>query len=634
MRFSRITLLLMVLTVMGITTAVPVAWQTRRVDDNALKSAAKNTEWLTYGQGYSEQRYSTLKLIDTTNVRRLGLAWSYEVGPGGGPQEATPLFANGVLYGITNWSITFAVDARTGKEIWRYDPEVAPGSVRLCCGVISRGIALYEGRVIVPVIDGRLVALDAASGKVLWSVVTVPKVNAENYSLTMAPRVMKGKVLIGNAGAEFAPYRGYLAAYDVDDGKELWRFYTVPGDPSRPFENKAMEAAAKTWAGEWWKYGGGGSMWDGMAYDPDAELVYIGTGNGLPWPQELRQGKGTARLDNLYVASILAIDIDTGQLKWHYQCTPGDEWDYDAIQHLMLADIRINGRNRRVIMQVNKNGYFYVLDRITGEFISGEPVAPVSWASGLDPKTGRPKINPDAYYSSERGVTVVPLQAHNTAQMAFNPATGLVYVPIAATSTFSFTAAANFQIIPGVQTLGIRGFGEPGPAPPLSVPKAYGPVREGQRGILSAWDPATQRERWFAPVGGQSGGGALSTAGNLVFQVTPQGRLMAYTADKGEMLLDIATGQSSGMGPPMTYLLDGKQYIALMGGNGAPPPRGAVAPPFAPIAVPGVPAIAPVPGEPTAAAAQRGQAPAPVPQIPTAPRPRLFVYTLDAAQKQ
>jgi PQQ-dependent dehydrogenase (methanol/ethanol family) len=488
--------------------------------------------------------------------------------------------------------------------------------------------------VIVPVVDGRLVALDAATGKVLWSVATLPKENPENYSFTMAPRVYKGKILIGTAGAEFAPFRGYLAAFDVNNGKELWRFYTVPGDPSKPFENRAMEAAARTWSGTWWKYGGGGSIWDGLAYDPDAGLVYVGTGNGLPWPQEVRQGKGSPRLDNLYIDSILAIDVDKGQLKWHYQCTPGDEWDYDAIQHLMLADVPINGRNRKVIMQVNKNGYFYVLDRITGEFISAEPVAPVSWASGIDPKTGRPKINPDAYYSSERGVTVSPLQAHNTAQMAFNPATGLVYVPIASVSTFSFTATDNFQIVPGVQSLGLRGPGDRGQAPPVSVPKAYGPVRTGQRGILSAWDPATQKERWFAPAGGNSGGGALSTAGNLVFQVTPQGRLIAYTADKGEKLLDVASGQIGGMGPPMTYLLDGKQYIAFMGGLGAPPAPGAVAPPFAPPR-----GLAPVTtGEPTAAAANRGQAP-PVPPAgargpaPAPPKPRLYVYTLDPTQR-
>ena len=327
MQISRLKWLLMPLAAIVFITGIMAARQTRRVDESALKNGEKGTEWVTYGHTYSEQRYSPLKQIDTTNVSLLGLAWSYEVGPGGGPQEATPLFANGVLYGITNWSITFAVDARTGKEIWRYDPQVVPGSVRLCCGVISRGIALYEGKVIVPVVDGRLVALDAASGKVLWSVIAIPKENSQNYSLTMAPRVYKGKIVIGTAGAEFAPFRGYLAAFDVNNGKELWRFYTVPGDPSKPFENKAMEVAAKTWAGEWWKYGGGGSMWDGMAYDPDAELVYVGTGNGLPWPQEIRQGKGSQRLDNLYITSILAIDVNSGRLKWHYQCTPGDEWD-------------------------------------------------------------------------------------------------------------------------------------------------------------------------------------------------------------------------------------------------------------------------------------------------------------------
>src|SRR5215470_11762209 len=419
MHLSRSKWLLMPLVAIVLMTGLVAARQTHRVDQNALKNADKGTEWLTYGHSYSEQRYSTLKQIDTTNVGRLGLAWSYQVGEGGGPQEATPLFANGVLYGITNWSIAFAVDARTGKEIWRYDPKVVRGGVRLCCGVISRGIALYEGKVIVPVVDGRLVALDAATGKVLWSVVTVPKENSQNYSLTMAPRVMKGKVIIGNAGAEFAPYRGYLAAFDVNNGKELWRFYTVPGDPSKPFENKAMEAAAKTWSGEWWKYGGGGSMWDGMAYDPDAELVYVGTGNGLPWPQDLRQGKGTPHLDNLYIASIIAIDADSGQLRWHYSCTPGDEWDYDAIQHLLLADLRINNRNRKVIMQANKNGYFYVIDRTNGEFISASEMSQVSWATGIDPKTGRPDIHPDALYSSKKGTTVYPVHMHNTSQMSF-----------------------------------------------------------------------------------------------------------------------------------------------------------------------------------------------------------------------
>ena len=606
--------------VLVLTGWVAAALQTRKVDDGALKKAAKNREeWITHGRDYFEQRYSPLTEINASNVNRLGLAWSYEVGTGGGPQEATPLMANGVLYGITNWSIVFAIDARTGKQLWRYDPNVdrsidAAGSDRLCCGVISRGVALYEGKVIVPVVDGRLEALDAATGKLLWSVLAIPK-DSISYSITMAPRVARGKIFIGNAGGEFPPYRGFLSAFDVKNGKELWRFYTTPGDPSKPFENPAMEKAAKTWTGEWWTLGGGGSIWDGMAYDPDANLIYVGTGNGTPWAQDVRQGKGTEHLDNLYIASILAIDADTGQLKWHFQCTPGDQWDYDAVQHLMLADIRINGRARKVIMQVNKNGYFYVIDRLTGAFISGEPVAPVSWARGLDPRTGRPLVNAEAHYTAEQGVTVSPLQAHNTAQMAFNPATGLVYVPLASAGSFSFTGTNNFQLTPGRQVWGLRGRGDSGPAPPLAVPPAYGPDRQlplGSRGILSAWDPATQTERWFGAGGGQSGGGVVATAANLVFQVTPQGRLLVYTADKGEKLLDLATGQTSGMGPPMTYLLDGKQYVAFMGGRG--------------IVVGGF--NLPLPAEATAAAA----APQPPPAAPNATpvMPRLYVYTLSA----
>lgn len=631
---QRMKLLILAIPGVILTTWIALSLQTRRVDDNALKNAARGSEWLSYGMSYAEQRHSTLTQINASNVGRLAQAWSYEVGPGGGPQEATPLYANGVLYGITNWSITFAVDARTGKEIWRYDPKAdrtmdQPGTSRLCCGVISRGIALYEGKVIVPVVDGRLQALDMVTGKLLWSTLAIPPPTPGEispYSVTMAPRVAKGKVFIGNAGAEFPPFRGYVAAFDVNNGNELWRFWTVPGDPSKPFESKAMEDAAKTWMGEWWKLGGGGSIWDGMAYDPDENLLYVGTGNGLPWPQDLRQGKDTPRLDNLYVASILAINADTGQLKWHYQCTPGDEWDYDAIQHLTLADIRINGRTRKVIMQANKNGYFYVIDRVSGEFISAAELSLVSWATEIDIKTGRPTIHPDARYSSQRGVTVYPLQMHNTSQMAFNPNTGLIYIPIASSNTFSFTAAESITPTPGRGNIGLARGGRGAGAPPLATPPPHGPVRKNsdgtdvRGGILTAWDPATQKERWFGIGGGQSGGGALSTAANLVFQITPQGRLFAYTADNGEKLLDVATGQTGGMGPPMTYLLDGKQYIAFMGGNGAQAGgrgggnRGAA------------------PQEPTAAAAQRGNipaTPAAAPAPPAANNPRLYVYAVD-----
>lgn len=289
----------------------------------------------------------------------------------------------------------------------------------------------------------------------------------------MAPRVVKGKVIIGNAGAEFPPYRGYFSAFDIDNGKELWRFYVVPGDPSKDFENKALERAAKTWTGDWWKFGGGGSIWDGLAYDPDTNLIYVGTGNGTPWSYEVRQGKGhEPHFDNLYIASVLAVNPDNGELKWHYQFTPADEWDYDATQHLMLADLRINGRDRKVVMQANKNGFFYVLDRITGELISAEPFAVVSWAKGIDMKN-RP--------SDRKSGVVLHLHPRRhrrarprtgAAQMAFSPITGLVYFPGNATGTFSFTATDNFQFTPGNQTFGLAGRGAP-PAP-LAVPRQRG----------------------------------------------------------------------------------------------------------------------------------------------------------------
>jgi quinohemoprotein ethanol dehydrogenase len=350
-----------------------------------------------------------------------------------------------------------------------------------------------------------------------------------------------------------------------------------------------------------------------MAYDPDLDLLYVGTGNGTPWANEIRQGKAAEPLANLYVASILAVDPDNGRLKWHYQATPGDVWDYDATAHLMLADIRIKGRTRKVIMQANKNGFFYVLDRSNGEFISGEPFSKVSWALGINPKTGRPKINPEAYYSAERGVTVAPSGggAHNWAQMAFNPATGLVYMPISADSTSNFTADPNFKLTPGAMNPGLdlgAVFGAPwvpgiSPRSPNAVPEPIGPTRApGLRGMLSAWDPATQMEKWTAPVGGSTGGGVLSTAGNLVFQVTGNARLYAYTADRGEQLVEIVLGQSPA-GPPITYMIDNKQYIAIMSGQG----------------LPGSPAFAGPPGTP-------------VPSLPSgtpAVKPRLYVYTLD-----
>jgi quinohemoprotein ethanol dehydrogenase len=610
------------------------AQQPHRIDDAALRNAGKSgEEWLTYGLDQGETRYSPLSQINAANVSRLAPAWSYDLGAGGGNQEGTPLVWNGTIYGITNWSGVFAVDARTGKERWRWDPEVNQAAVRsrICCGVVNRGVAVYQGKIIAPVIDGRLEALDAETGKPVWEArVAYPQ---DNYTLTMAPRIAKGKVIIGAAGSELL-VRGFFSAYDADTGKLAWRFYTVPGDPSKPFENPALKKAAETWGGDWWKLGGGGSVWDGMAYDPEADLFYVGTGNGGPWPEELRKSKGK---DNLYVCSILAVKPETGELKWYFQAVPGDSWDFDSVQQLLLADITVKGKPRKVIMQANKDGFYYVLDRVTGQFISGQPFAQVTWAKGLDEVTGRPIVNQEAHYGTE-SITLAPGPggAHNWAPMSFNPTTGLVYIPTSTSSTSNFAVDPNFTVKPGrsntgllprtgaagAQNAGAQNAAQTAAVKTLAPPPAIGPApANGERRALVAWDPATQKERWRGPEGGSIGGGTMTTAGNLVFQVTPDGRLLAYSADKGEKLLEINTGQGGGMGPPITYQIDNKQYVALMGGTGKVTPR------FPP------PAPAAAPGTLTSTTSTTGGAPDLVPpaapDVPSGPLPKLLIYALD-----
>ena len=584
-----------------------VAQQPRKVDDAALKNAGKTgEEWLMNGLNPGETRYSPLKQIDATNVSRLGLAWSYDVGVGGGYQESTPLVSNGVMYSVTNWSIVFAVDARTGKEKWRWDPEVNHATVtpKICCGIVNRGLGIYEGKIFVPVIDGRLEALDAETGKPVWEARVA--YTQDSYTLTMAPRVVKGRVLIGVSGAEY-PVRGFLAAYDANTGKQAWKFYTIPGDVTKP-ENEAMRKAAATWDP---KYKiGGGTVWDAIAYDPDLDLVYFGTGNAGPWPADLRNSKGK---DNLYVCSIVAVSATTGEYKWHFQTVPGDTWDYDAVQQLILADVTIKGQPRKVIMQANKNGFFYELDRTTGKFISGQPWVKVTWAKGLNEATGKPIFNEEASYDKENSATVMPGPngGHNWAPMAFNPTTGLVYIPTTSGVTFNYATDPNYEYKPGQLNLGVAAGAPPAArggrggrggaaaggananapsgevataaaqaaaAPPPAVPAkqatrkpaaaAIGPdVGEGS--LLVAWDPATQTPRWVAKGGGSLGGGTVTTAGNLVFQVLGTGQLEVYSADKGEKLLEIQTNLRSAAGPPMTYMLDGKQYVTFQGGQGA-----------------------------------------------------------------
>jgi quinohemoprotein ethanol dehydrogenase len=544
---------------------------------NAAKSASDG-DWLTYGLTPGETRFSPLKHLDASNVKRLGLVWSYEVGEGGGDQEATPLVWNNTIFGVTNWSIVFAVDARTGKEKWRWDPEVnrKATSDKMCCGVVNRGLALYHNKVYVPVNDGRLEALDADTGRPVWEA-RVSHVQDEQ-TLTMAPRIAKGKVIVGAAGGD-RPTRGFFAAYDADTGRQIWKFYTVPGDPAKGFESEAMRKAAATWEGEWWKLGGGGAVWDGISYDPDTELLYVGTGNAEPWPSALRTKDVSTGRDNLYVASIVAVNVDTGTLKWHYQMVPGDEWDYDSVQQMILADLNINGKTRKVIMQANKNGFFYVLDRITGEFISAQPFSRVTWAKGIDQKTGRPIINAEVKY----GKDPVPVSpggggAHNWSPMSYNPQTGLVYIPSRGWDTFTYATDYDFKPDPSR----VGGAGQTGlklnttgltrkPTGPAIGPE---PLEGGNLGTLVAYDPVKQEIRWRVPVGNSRYGGTLSTASNLLFQVAPDGRLIVYSADKGDKLFELATGLRNGMGPPITFAVDGNQYIALMGGSGGTPSPG------------------------------------------------------------
>ena len=482
------------------------------------------------------------------------------------------MVSNGVLYATGDWSNVFAVDARTGRELWRWEANAdrARGE-RACCDVVNRGVALYRGRVYVGVIDGRLVALDAATGKPVWDVQTTPI--DEPYTITGAPRVVDGKVIIGNGGAELG-VRGFVSAYDAETGKLAWRFYVVPGDPSKgpdgAASDKALQAALPTWTGEWWNNGGGGGTpWDAMAYDPEAKLLYVGTGNGSAWDRALRSPGGG---DNLYLSSIIALDVATGELKWHYQTTPGDQWDYTAVQHLILADVTIDGRARKVIMQAPKNGFFYVLDRLTGELLSAEPYAKVTWAKGVDRKTGRPIETKQARYADfVETQWPGPGGAHNWHPMSFNPATGLVYVP-AVEGSFNYGREVGFKRVPGFWNMGIdlasRTVGGALPPLPKSEYEDGTGTEVGAASSLLAWDPATAAPRWRVKyTSGATGGGTLTTAGNLVFQGLSDGHLVAYTADKGEKVWDVNVGAGI-MAAPSTYQLDGRQYVSVLVGWG------------------------------------------------------------------
>ena len=525
------------------------------------------SEWLSYGRTYREQRFSPLDSVNRDNVNELDLVWSFKFDTARG-MEATPIVHNGVIYVSTGWSHVHAIDARSGEELWHYDAKVPKAQLaKTCCGPVNRGVAIWQEDIDSPLqvffgaLDGRLIALDAVTGEENWAVQSTP--TDGNYSVTGAPRIVKGMIIIGNGGAELG-VRGYVSAYDVTTGEMKWRFYTVTGDRNKPQENAALEAALETWSGdEWHKLGGGGgTAWDSLVYDPELDLLYIGTGNGSPWNRELRSPGGG---DNLYLSSIVALRPDTGEYVWHYQVTPADNWDYTATQQMVLAELEIEGEMRSVIMQAPKNGFFYVLDRKTGELLSAEKFGRVTWATHVDMETGRPVESKFANYQENGGSFIwpSPYGAHNWQPMSFSTKTGLMYIPVQSIPSY-FSAVKEVMYRVNRWNTGVD----------LNTnrdPKSWVAGRASADaliyGELVAWDPVKKKRAWKVHHSKPSNGGILSTAGDLVFQGTWDGTFAAYDAYNGKKLWQYKS-DSAVLAGPMTYELDGEQYIAVAQGSG------------------------------------------------------------------
>jgi len=531
---------------------------TAKVDGASIRANTKATkDWPSYGLDYAETRFSRLTQISDANVKDLGLAWTYNLESTRGI-EATPLVVDGIMYVTASWSIVHAIDVRTGKRLWTYDPKVARTmGYKACCDVVNRGVALYKGRVYLGAYDGRLIALDAATGTKLWEQDTIAD-HKRSYTITGAPRIVKGNVIIGQAGAEY-DVRGHVSAYDAISGKLKWRWFTVPGDPSKPYENAAMKTAAATWdpSAKYWEAGGGGTVWDSVAYDPELNLLYIGTDNGTPWSRNLRSPKGG---DNLFLASIVALDADTGRYVWHYQEVPGENWDYSSTQSIILADLTLDGKKRKVLLHAPKNGFFFVIDRTNGKYISANNYVDVNWATGYDAK-GRPIEVAEARSDKLRDAIPGPFGAHNWHPMSFNPTTGLVYVPtqnvpinMADDKNWGFNSNKPGQPHGGLGWNLAMNLGQPTPAN-----KPFG--------RLIAWDPVAKKEAWHVEQVSPWNGGTLATAGNLVFQGTADGRFVAYNAKNGEKVWEAAVGTGA-VAAPSTYEVDGTQYVSIAVGWG------------------------------------------------------------------
>ncbi len=539
--------------VMSLGAVACAAGEGDRIDDAAMADASRE-DWVAYGRTSTEQRFSPLTQVNAETVADLKPDWFLEL-PDDNGLVSTPLVVGGVLYFIGSMNRVRAVDATSGEVLWTYDPHVEDYADRMRVGWDhNRGIAYWNDKVYVATWDGRLNAVDAATGEEVWSATTIDP-SLPMY-ITGAPKVFKGKVLIGNGGTEHGPSRGYVTAYDAETGEEAWRFWIVPGDPADGFETDAMEMAAESWTGEWWEHGGGGNAWHGFTYDAELDQLYIGTGNGSPWNAKIRSPAGG---DNLFLCSVVALDPDTGEYIWHYQTTPGETWDYNSNMDMVLADLEIEGEMRKVMLHAPKNGFFYVIDRASGEVISAEPFTPVTWASHIDLETQRPVVNPEARFPDGRAlVAPSPLGGHGWHAMSFNPETGLAYYPaIHATYVYSDPPGdlSTWRSTPWVGGTGVAG----GFGPSTREDNVYS--------TLQAWDPVRQELAWEVPLPGIYSPGTVTTAGNLVFQGRLDGTFAAYRADTGEELWthDMGLGISA---PPISYAVDGKQYVALLVGWG------------------------------------------------------------------
>jgi quinohemoprotein ethanol dehydrogenase len=576
--------------------AAPAAPQAAgNVDAARLQSADSEPQnWFTGGRDKDGTYFSPLTSIDAGNVNQLGFAWSYDLGEPRRGQEATPLVIDGVMYTSGTWGYVYAVDAATGKELWRYDPKAESFMARNpCCDLVNRGVAVWKGKVFVASVDGRLHALSAATGKKLWEADTIVDRKLP-YSSTGAPQVAGSVVVIGNSGADMGhgAVRGYVSAYDLETGALKWRFFTVPPAVGQPYENPELAAADKTWdAHRPPQFKGGATVWDGFAYDASLNLLYFGTANAAPY--DLRQ-LGPQQLDGLYATCIIAVDASTGRMAWYYQETPHDSWDYDAVQKMVLADIMVDGAPRSVIMQASKNAFFYVLDRRTGKLLSAKNYAFLNWATHVDMKTGRPVVTKQAdWYNTAKLTYPSWFGAHTWNPMSYSAQTHLVYIPVIDVPTIWVDLLHNGSKVKYVEGFfTVNGIIPDDTYDSKESARLWGPVPDEQavksarhvkpvRELIRAWDPVAGKIVWeHETSSGIRGydGGVMSTAGNLVFQGRGSGELWVYAADTGKVLKVIKTG-SHIMAAPMSYSVNGQQYVAVQVGYGGTPITVAPIPP-------------------------------------------------------